>query len=399
MSNARSPIVRLTPDSATIHQKLGLLKELVGTWKGTGFNLVARPFFGDATAAPPEPPANLFLELNLTEETLAFTPISSAIPNRGTFQPDITLYGLTYLQKISDATTGGALHIEPGIWITTTDTLSAPPVVPPPDGQIIARMGSIPHGNALLAGGAATRFSGIPVVGAAGGVANPAGSIFPSFNSSPIPVPATGQPLVIRAAGTQESLGAPAGGFSQYNLGIPASFTSVPPNPRTPLGNPPVHGHPPVLPAAITQAALNDPILFLQNIVAQQAADGCTFETTVLNIATAPSLVFFQTPPTAPPAGGPTLSVNVADSAGGTENLPFLETNADAALVYATFWIQRVTPKDAEPFMQLQYAQFVLLNFPAVLIPSALPPPQSDNGKLNFSWPHVSVATLHKTFP
>jgi hypothetical protein len=38
------------------------------------------------------------------------------------------------------------------------------------------------------------------------------------------------------------------------------------------------------------------------------------------------------------------------------------------------------------------------LNFPAVLIPSGLPAPQSDRGKLNFSWPHVSVATLKKTF-
>jgi hypothetical protein len=48
--------------------------------------------------------------------------------------------------------------------------------------------------------------------------------------------------------------------------------------------------------------------------------------------------------------------------------------------------------------MQLQYAQFVFLNFPAVLITSAAPPPVSDQGKLNFSWPHVSVATLRKTF-
>ena len=30
--------------------------------------------------------------------------------------------------------------------------------------------------------------------------------------------------------------------------------------------------------------------------------------------------------------------------------------------------------------MQLQYAQMVLLNFPAILI----------SGKLNFSWPHIS---------
>jgi hypothetical protein len=92
------------------------------------------------------------------------------------------------------------------------------------------------------------------------------------------------------------------------------------------------------------------------------------------------------------------VTVAMTDAAGGSENLPFLQTNADTALVYATFWIEKVTPKDQRPFMQLQYAQFVLLNFPAVLIPSAAPPPASDQGKLNFSWPHVSIATLRKTF-
>ena len=43
---------------------------------------------------------NLFLELNQTEETLKFDPIASSIPNRGVFQDDIELFGLTYLQKI-----------------------------------------------------------------------------------------------------------------------------------------------------------------------------------------------------------------------------------------------------------------------------------------------------------
>jgi len=40
-------------------------------------------------------------------------------------------------------------------------------------------------------------------------------------------------------------------------------------------------------------------------------------------------------------------------------------------------------------FMQLQYVQTVLLNFP--LLPAGKPP-------VPFSWPHVSVATLRKTF-
>jgi hypothetical protein len=390
MFSERIPTVRISPDNATVLTQLGLLRDLAGSWHGKGFNLVARPFFGSLTATPPVPPANLFLELNLTHETLKFDPISSSIPNRGTFQQDIELFGLTYLQKISDATTGGALHIEPGIWVTQPATTN-PPVSPPASGQIVARMGSIPHGNALLAGGSATPFKGPPVIGAAGGFSQPAFSAFPSFNSSPIAIPVPPAPLVIRAAGTQESLAVAGGGFTQYDLSIAPSTT--PPNPRTPLGN-----TPPILPPSITQQLVNDPIVLLQDTITQQVADGCQFEGTVLNIATVSPLTFFTTPPTAPPVGGPTQTVTVADFAGGAENLPFLITNAESALVYATFWIEKVTPRNDRPFMQLQYAQFVLLNFPAVLIPSTAPPPASDQGKLNFSWPHVSVATLRKTF-
>jgi hypothetical protein len=385
MNGKHIPTVRISPDNDTVLDNLGLLRELVGNWHGRGFNLVARPFFGP-------PAANLFLELNFTHETLKFDAISSSIPNRGTFQDDVELFGLTYLQKISDATTGGALHIEPGIWVTQPPT-TQPPISPPAGGQIVARMGSIPHGNALLAGGFATTFTGPPVLGTGGGIANPAFSIFPSFNTTPIVIPVPPAPLIIRAAGSQESLSAPGGGFSQYNLGIPESLTSVPPNPRTPLGNTPA-----VMPPAITQRVLNDPIVLLQDIIQQQVAEGCQFEGTVLNIATQSPIQFFTTPPTAPPAGGPTVTVTVPNPAGGVENLPFLLTNADAASVYATFWIEKVTPKDGRPFMQLQYAQFVLLNFPAMLIPSTAPPPTSDQGQLNFSWPHVSVGTLRKTF-
>lgn len=387
------PSVRISPDNATVLKQLGLLGDLAGTWHGHGFNLVARPFFGFPNDTPPIKPANLFLELNLTEETLKFDPISSSIPNRGTFQPDIELFGLTYLQKISDATTGGALHIEPGIWVTH-DPTTAPPENPPAGGQVVARMGSIPHGNALLAGGAAVPFKGAPTLGAPTAAGTPAFSIFPSFNTTPIAIPAA-PPTPVNAAGASEFLTAPAGGFTQYTLTNAASAT----NPRTPFQN-----VPPVFPAAITQSLLNDPVTLLQQKIQKQVSDGCTFEGVAINISTQASITFFTTPSTvqppagSPPAGGPTVTVNVADASGGIENLPFLVTNADSALVFATFWIEKVTPKDGDPFMQLQYAQFVFLNFPAILIPSNLPPPQSDQGKLNFSWPHVSVATLHKVF-
>lgn len=99
----RVPAVRISPDNATTLAQLGLLGEHAGTWQGDGFNLVARPDFdGDA---------NLFRELNLTSEILTFNSIMSPIPNRGVLQRNIQLFDLTYLQKIRDAITGGALHI------------------------------------------------------------------------------------------------------------------------------------------------------------------------------------------------------------------------------------------------------------------------------------------------
>src|SRR5271156_3962984 len=198
---SKIPTVRKVEDNAAVLDNLGLLAELAGRWHGTGFNLVARPDFEDQT--------NLFLELNLTTETTEFTPISSSIPNRGFAQTDIELFGLTYLVHISDATTGGALHIEPGIWVMQPAT-SQPLQSPPAGGQLVTRMANIPHGNSLVAQGIATPFDGTPTLSPGAnpiGGGNPEFSVFPSFNSTAIalkPPLAAGVPLgaPIFAAGT-----------------------------------------------------------------------------------------------------------------------------------------------------------------------------------------------------
>src|ERR1700678_357101 len=139
MSNI--PSVRLATPNEEVLTSLGLLAELAGTWDGKGFNLIARP--------DKEGNAPLFLELNQTSETLRFDPIATSIPNRGNSQDDIELFGLTYLQKISDSVTGGALHIEPGIWVNIPQTTA------PAEAPSVARMATIPHGNAVLAEGGA----------------------------------------------------------------------------------------------------------------------------------------------------------------------------------------------------------------------------------------------------
>jgi hypothetical protein len=103
---------------------LGPLAGLVGKWSGKGFNLIWRPDNGAQ---------DHFLELNVTSEQLEFSPISGSIPNRGLLQPDIAMFGLTYLQQISENPT-------------------------------VARLASIPHGTAIVAQGTASTAAGAPTI-------------------------------------------------------------------------------------------------------------------------------------------------------------------------------------------------------------------------------------------
>lgn len=395
------PQARFAP--ANVAANLGLLESLAGTWEGKGFNLIARPAFHYNT--------DLYLQLNHTREVLKFDPIGSPIPNRGFGQNDISLFGLTYLQKIQDAGPDGALHIEPGIWITQPAT-SFPPEKPPANGQLVARMGSIPHGNAILVEGIAEHFSGTPVLKVAGAEYN--FSKFPSFNSTPFGVPPSAPGILINAAGSSEKLTAPtvpATPFPQYDLSIPPAPTPLPPalqvtfnlNTRTPYDT-----HPPEAPIANTpadQALIDDPIVFLQKDVNKLVKEGYTFEGTVLNIASQTPINFLTTANSG--AGGPQAAVKLPQFGGGIGNIQFLTgenvtiagksdqvENAQTALVYATFWIEKVTHKDKrESFMQLQYAQMVVLNFPIFHLLHQSPPVY-----VNLGWPHITVATLKKTF-
>jgi hypothetical protein len=371
--------VRRVGDSQSVLESLGLLADLAGTWKGHGFNLIARPDFEDK--------ANLYLQLNQTDEQLEFRAIGSPIPNRGFGQVDIALAGLTYLDRIHDAATDGALHIEPGIWITQGPT-TYPPEAAPAGEQFVARMASIPHGNALLARGVASEFDGPPTLAVPG--ANYAFSAFPSFNSTPFKVETP-----INAPGTTEALIAPEPpGFKGYDLAIPEG----PENPRTPFKTtgPPL---PPDIDGVPMQEVVKDPIKLLQQTITEQKADGHTFRGVALNIATEAKIRFFDDPNSKvgsePPA--PTTVVEVPGASGGIENIPFLQggeptgakgPNALTALVYATFWIEKVSHPKQPDFMQLQYAQMTILDF---AIFKALP------GLVDFAWPHISVATLRRS--
>lgn len=138
---------------STTAKDLGPLSDLAGTWVGNGFVLISLPDF--SSTPPSTGPEPFRLKLNRTIEILELNPIGAAVPNRGvisaisstTGQPDIPLFGLTYLQRISDFITKEPLHIEPGIWIHIPPTT----VFPDEPNEKVVRMANIPHGDSFLA--------------------------------------------------------------------------------------------------------------------------------------------------------------------------------------------------------------------------------------------------------
>jgi hypothetical protein len=98
---------------------LGPLAAFAGTWNGNGFTIF-RPQKTTTPLPVPVPGSDNILELNLTSETLSFSPSLGSIPNRGMVQADIFLNGVPYVQAINDVTNPGqstGIHFEPGIWL------------------------------------------------------------------------------------------------------------------------------------------------------------------------------------------------------------------------------------------------------------------------------------------
>ena len=196
--------------------RLGPLRDLPGFWAGNGFSLIARPDFSGRSRN------KLYLELNLLRETIEFTPIGSPVFNRGSRQDDIQIFGLTYLHRVTDGVTGGALHIEPGLW------LNIPPTTDPQSDGSIARLATIPHGNAVCTVGFVQEVvpEGLPEI--------PPANTVPFAIGGEAPPPGTLNP------------------YEEFDLGIPSDFRSTP------------------LPPEITQAFIDDPNTMLRQALAGQ---------------------------------------------------------------------------------------------------------------------------------
>lgn len=258
---------------------LGLLRGLVGNhphhtpkreWKGTGFNMIWRPNHGQSG------PKDFFLELNFTDETLAFTDVTppgpTGIANRGFLQNDIALGGVAYLQTIKDSFDGSGQHFEPGVWANVPATTN------PNEQATIVRMGSIPHGTT------------INLQGRAFSVPQPQ---FAVASIKPFPTGHPENPV----------------DFPEQNLNTSSQS-------RTPLNRV----------AALTQPQLDDPNLFLSEAIAQQTI----LETVVLTVTSDTSVLG-----SIPDAGGGAANIAFLTGVGVP---PAGGPNALAALAEATFW-------------------------------------------------------------
>ena len=169
-------------------------------------------------------------------------------------------------------------------------------------------------------------------------------------------------------------------GFAPYDL---SNLTPAAINFRTPAGNAPAVALPTTILGVPMQQVILDPTKLLTAALSGQTISSMV----VINIATTPSLLQQQPVPSSG-AQPPPVDIlrNVQGAGGEIENIPFLQTNADAATMFATFWIEEISAPSQ--FLQLQYVQTVFLNFPILGVTPVA----------NLTWPHVAVATLQKTF-
>ena len=296
-----SSVFRAAAPAGITLERLGPLGELPGTWVGRGFNLISLP-----NGQNNNQPLPFRLKVNTTTEILTFTKIGGPIPNRGSSQGDIFFVGLHYFQQVSDGVTSELMHLEPGLW------LNLPVSTSPAEPQTLARLGTIPHGDSLLAQGALIN-NGLPF---------PGGPKIDPVDPTPFTLDATTGARV-----------------NETNATYLAPFAAKPALPVTP-------------------AMVANPNSLLTDAIGPQTI----LKTVVLQVNANPVGGINGTP-IAPPA-----TPNVV---GGIENIPFVgtNTNVNANAFSAIFWIETVQNSDGSTFMQLQYTQTVILEFVGIKWP------------------------------
>ncbi|MCJ1273493.1 hypothetical protein MMC21_001285 [Puttea exsequens] len=350
-------------NSPTPDPPLGVLANFTGTFMGNGFNTIFRPFSGQGSIIN-------VLELNLTNETLSFSPPIGKVPNRGLApQQDICLNGVSYVQAVNDVTNPGSglrdqnpsqIHIETGFWMYVPSTTN------PALGNSLVRMGSIPHGTTINA----QSFEPVNVVSGPPDISPK--NITPFSTSDP----SQPKPQASQTAATP----------SQNRLPVDLSTF--------------------IAAGTITQDILNDPTEVLRNDLQGQDI----LQTSTFNISTAQM---------APDIGGGTDNIAFLLGAPvGTAGAAQTGPNADAVQMNATFWVEVAQYTITVPPRQSQDPATIIPGTPAhpgAPVPSfAVAPPQTITSPTTIqvqsiqiqyrqtvnlvfgptTWPHMSVATL-----
>ncbi|TDX33639.1 heme-binding protein [Rhodovulum visakhapatnamense] len=164
----------ITPAVEADKTKLGPLKDLPGRWSndalpGRGWNIIALPFF--------EGPFGYRLLMNQYNEDLTFEIADTGVPNRGVetaatgISGDQFVVALDYQQVTTQiaaadfpesglkARNDTPIHHEPGLFLHMTNKARSDEALGTFD---VARLGTIPHGDSVLALGTVHKSLGIP---------------------------------------------------------------------------------------------------------------------------------------------------------------------------------------------------------------------------------------------
>jgi hypothetical protein len=166
-SNSREVVPASEDDAA-----LGPLRVLAGTWENKrgmedrGWNMIALPFASSFKFS-------YRLMINQYNEKLSFTVADKGVKNRGikrngmVTENDQVLVALDYQQVIDQVAAEDfpnsphskgtpTIHHEPGLWLWAGNEAA--------EGMEIARLASIPHGDAVLALGTVKQYNGAPTI-------------------------------------------------------------------------------------------------------------------------------------------------------------------------------------------------------------------------------------------
>jgi hypothetical protein len=142
---SKNTIQRLGVSNADTLVFFGPLSQLIGTWTGNkGVNLIAVP----------DQKGEFKLLVAPYYETLTVTPLSSPTPNRG-LKTIEQIPTLMYSLRIHNSLDNSLMHAENGIWELLDGS-------PDNNGYNLARISTIPHGDAVMALGNSSVTNGRP---------------------------------------------------------------------------------------------------------------------------------------------------------------------------------------------------------------------------------------------